>query len=287
MIEVDGLRFSYPGSDAETLKGIGFSVREGEIFGFLGPSGAGKSTTQKIMIGLLQGYEGRYSIMGRPAAEWNRELYEHIGVAFEQPNLYARFTARENLAYFASLYRDRPEPPLELLERIGLADAVDRRVETYSKGMQTRLNLVRALQHDPRILFLDEPTDGLDPANARLVMDLILERRRRGTTILVTTHKMRVAEELCDNLGFIVDGEVSRIAPPRQLKLEYGERVVTLEYYERGEVRQEGFPLDGIGRNPRFLELLAGLDDGSLRRIHSGEATLEQVFMAVTGKRLV
>ncbi|MFW5844545.1 MAG: ATP-binding cassette domain-containing protein, partial [Spirochaetota bacterium] len=144
MITVDGLRFSYPGSSTEALEGIGFSVSPGEVFGFLGPSGAGKSTTQNILIGLLKRYHGSVLVAGRELREVGSDYYEEIGVAFEYPNFYGRFTALENLMYFQSLFRRKTNRPEELLDVFGLGPDGDTRVSAFSKGMKTRLNLCRA-----------------------------------------------------------------------------------------------------------------------------------------------
>lgn len=287
-LSVKNMSFRYPGASMEALKGISFEVGGGEIFGFLGPSGAGKSTAQKIMIGLLRGYAGEYSIDGRSAARWGRELFEHIGVVFEQPNLYCKFTGRENLDYFASFYRGECLDPAEVLHRLGLEEAGDLRVENYSKGMRTRLNLARALMHRPELLFLDEPTSGLDPANARMVAELIREERRSGQTVFLTTHNMQVADDLCDRLGFLADGELVRVDAPRTLKITFGERKLYLEYRRSdGQSDMESFPLDGIGDNQEFLTLLKSLGPGEIERIRSGEASLEDVFLKVTGKELL
>ncbi len=286
-LSVKDLSFRYPGAAGDTLHSLNFTVAPGEIFGFLGPSGAGKSTTQKIMIGLLRDYRGGYEIDGRSAQAWRRELYEHIGVVFEQPNLYAKFSALENLNYFSSFYRRESQDASALLNRLGLGDAIHRRVDAYSKGMRTRLNLARALLHKPEILFLDEPTSGLDPANARMVMELIKEERGKGKTIFLTTHNMLVADELCDRLGFLADGKLLRVAPPRELKIGYGERTVTVEYLREGELKRSIYPLDGIGVNSEFLQLLAQAKEGEIESIRSGEASLETVFLTLTGKHLV
>ncbi|MDD5420273.1 MAG: ABC transporter ATP-binding protein, partial [Methanomicrobiaceae archaeon] len=200
MIRVSGLSFTYPGSPAPAIDGITFSVPKGEIFGFLGPNGSGKSTTQKIIIGLLKGYRGEVAVLGRDLAEWGPEYYERIGVCFELPNHYPKLTALENLHLFASFYEKETEDPLELLRLVGLEDDAGKRVESFSKGMRMKLNLARSLLHDPEILFLDEPTSGLDPSSARAVKDIILEKKRKGNTIFLTTHNMEVADELCDTV---------------------------------------------------------------------------------------
>jgi fluoroquinolone transport system ATP-binding protein len=187
VIEVAGLRFAYPGSNEDALRGLSFGVGVGEIFGFLGPSGAGKSTTQKILTGVLRGYPGTVRVFGRPLAELGRDYYERIGVSFEFPSLYGKLTGLENLEFFRRLYRRPTESPELLLARLGLADAAHRRGSAYSKGMKMRLGICRALLNRASLLFLDEPTTGQDPGHARLVKDLILERRAQGATVLQRT----------------------------------------------------------------------------------------------------
>lgn len=284
MLRVRDLRYTYPGADEPALAGIDFNVDAGEVFGFLGPSGAGKSTTQKVLIGLLDDYEGRVRVFDREVADWpGGELYERIGVAAETPNLYRKLTGRENLELFASLHGGPARDPEELLERIGLADAVNRRVGAYSKGMQMRLSLVRALLHEPDLVFLDEPTMGIDPGNARSVMDIIADLREAGTTVFLTTHNMAVADQLCDRVGFIVDGQVPVIGVPRALKLDHGEPTVRVEYRADGAVSEATFPLADLDDDPAFLDLLAG---ERIETIHTDEATLEDVFIQVTGEEL-
>ena len=249
MINVDNLTFTYPGTSAPAVKGIGFEIAEREIFGFLGPSGAGKSTTQKILIGLLKEYQGQITVMGRELSTWGPDYYEHIGVSFELPNHYLKLTALENLKYFQSLYSGETYDPIQLLAWVGLADDADKKVAEYSKGMKIRLNVARGLVHKPKVLFLDEPTSGLDPVNARKIKDLILDLRERGTTVFVTTHNMSVADELCDRVAFITEGSISVIDDPVTLKKRYGKRNVQVEYLNGSQsVENREFPLDGFGR---------------------------------------
>lgn len=289
MIDVQDLKFAYPGSQADTLKGLSFNIGRGEIFGFLGPSGAGKSTSQKLLIGLLKGYRGRAAIDGREIREAGRSLYHRIGVAFEFPNLYTKFTALENLRFFGSLYPSPAKDPMKLLEMVGLADDADKRVSDYSKGMRMRLNLCRALLHSPEILFLDEPTSGLDPVNAKRVREIITEQKADGKTIFLTTHNMTVADELCDRVAFLVDGAITTCAPPRELKIQYGTRLVRVETRSNGTnssrdaTVMKDFHLDDIGDNPEFLGLLRS---GTVETIHTQEATLEDVFIKTTGRSL-
>jgi fluoroquinolone transport system ATP-binding protein len=281
MIHVSNLSYSYGGA-APALRGLEFAVGRGEIFGFLGPSGAGKSTTQKILIKLLSGYQGRVQVMGRELASWGQDYYERVGVAFELPNHFLRLSARRNLAAFAALYSRPTRSPDELLEALGLAASADVPVERFSKGMQTRLGLARALLHHPELLFLDEPTTGLDPANARLVKDLIRAERDAGATVVLTTHSMALADELCDRVALIVDGRIAQIDAPRALRLRFGAPSLRVEYLDGG-VRTAEFPLAGLADNVAFQRLLR---EAAVQTIHSREATLEEVFLAVTGRSL-
>ena len=283
MIKVRELTFTYPGSPKPTLKQLSFSVERGEILGFLGPSGAGKSTTQKILIGLLKDYQGDVSVFGQDLRSWRSEYYERIGVSFELPNHYLKLTALENLNYFRSLYDGETEDPNNLLDMVGLGDDGALRVSQFSKGMKNRLNFARSLLSKPELIFLDEPTTGLDPVSARRIKDIILEKKRDGRTIFLTTHDMVAATELCDRVAFIIEGEVKLIDSPRNLMLTHGARKVRVEYQVDHGVEQQEFPMEDLGRNEDFLRLLR---TDSVQTIHTEEATLEKVFIEVTGRRL-
>jgi fluoroquinolone transport system ATP-binding protein len=283
LINVAGLRFAYPASTAEALRGLSFDVRAGEIFGFLGPSGAGKSTTQKVLTGVLQRYSGTVRVFGRDLSALGRDYYERIGVSFEFPSLYGKLTGVENLDFFRRLYRGPTEDTEPLLARVGLSEAAHRRAAGYSKGMKMRLGLCRALVNRPSLLFLDEPTMGQDPGNARLVKDLILEQRGRGATVFLTTHDMTVAAELCDRVAFIVSGQIVLVDEPRSLMVRHGRRTVRVEFRDNGTVRAREFELDGLGMNAEFLALL---QERPIETIHTLDATLEDVFLTVTGARL-
>jgi fluoroquinolone transport system ATP-binding protein len=278
MIEVEDLAFSYPKAERPTLAGVTFRVEQGEVFGLLGPSGAGKSTTQRILLGLLKGYTGKVLLLGRPVAEAGRALYEQIGVSFELPAVYLRLTAVENLRLFAALY-DRPvRDPLEALADVDLTDAAHQRVDQFSKGMKMRLNLARALLHDPDLLFLDEPTTGQDPARARGTRDLVRSLKARGKTIFLTTHNMAEAEEICDRVGFLVDGRIAVTGTPDGLKRQFGERQVEVVTRSAGTNRHL-FAMDGLGRNEAFLTLLR---EDAVLSIHTKEASLDDIFIATT-----
>ncbi len=283
MISVRDLNFTYPGTTGNVLTGLTFSVARGEVFGFLGPSGAGKSTTQKILIKLLHGYEGEISVMDRPLDSWNADYYEKVGVSFERPNHFLKLTAKENLDYFRQLYRGETEDPLELLKIVGLQDDANRRVAQFSKGMQVRLNVARALINKPQLLFLDEPTAGLDPVNAKMVQEKIRQLSDDGTTIFLTTHNMQVADNVCDRVAFIVGGEIRLVDSPRELKLKHGVREVRVEYGSGGKLDHRSVPLDGLAKNEEFLALIRRDD---IQTIHTQETTLEKIFIDVTGTTL-
>jgi fluoroquinolone transport system ATP-binding protein len=283
VIEVDGLVFGYPGAAAPAVNDLAFTVEEGEIFGFLGPNGAGKSTTQKVLTGLLPDYRGKVRVIGREVSGWGSDLYEQVGVGFELPVHYGRLTARENLHYFASLYQGETEDLDALLEQVDLLDEADVRVDRFSKGMRVRLSFARAVLCRPRLLFLDEPTTGLDPVSARRIKDLVLARRAAGATIFLTTHDMATADELCDRVAFLVDGRIALVDAPRELKVRYGEKRVRVEYRVNGTLEARDFALDGLGENEDFV---TAVREPQLETIHTQETSLESIFIRVTGRDL-
>ncbi|MFW5714886.1 MAG: ABC transporter ATP-binding protein [bacterium] len=283
IIAVEDLSFRYPGQEQDTLRDLSFEVCPGEIFGFLGPNGAGKSTTQKILIGLLQGYRGQVQLLGTSLHKWNRSLFNKIGVSFEVPNLYGRLTALENLKLFASFYTVPTADPGSLLAALDLQEAADRRVESFSKGMKMRLNVCRALLPQPQLLFLDEPTSGLDPVNARRMKDFIRQKKETGTTVFLTTHNMEVATELCNRVAFLADGRIADIGAPHEFMLQAGSGKLQVEIETDGQLLRNDFPLESLGGNEQFFSFL---QQGRVRRIHSHEATLEDVFLQVTGESL-
>jgi fluoroquinolone transport system ATP-binding protein len=282
MIKVENLSYAYPKSKATVLKNLNFEIKRGEIFGFLGPSGAGKSTTQKVLYKILHDYTGEISINDKPLKDWGDEYFERIGVGFELPNHYLKLTARENLRLFASFY---PEKNLrsfdELFDTFGLAGDADKRVEEFSKGMKMRLNFIRAIMHEPDVLFLDEPTSGLDPINAQKIKRYIKRLKTEGKTIFVTTHDMTTADELCDRVSFIADGEIRLTEKPSVLKNEHGKHAVRVELKDG---RQAEFPVKNLGSNAKFLDFIK---HDEILRINTQEATLEEVFIKITGTKLM
>lgn len=281
MIQVENLSFSY--SKQPFIENVSFQVKKGEILGFLGPSGAGKSTLQKILIGLITNYQGSAKINGKECKKSSKDFYEEIGVDFEFPTLYEKLTGMQNLQFFQSLYRNQSQNLNELLAAVGLERDKDKPVKAYSKGMKSRLNFIKALVHSPSILFLDEPTSGLDPTSSRVMKDLILEEKKKGTTIIITTHNMEDATELCDRVAFIVDGHMKALDTPHHLIMKKGAAKLTYTYNENGELRGE-CPIGQTGTDQKLLQLIS---QNRLTSIHSTEPNLNDIFIEVTGRTLL
>ena len=278
VIEVRDLYFSY--SKTPFLKDINFTVNKGEIFGFLGPSGAGKSTLQKVLTGLCTNYQGTAKILGIDSKKHDKEFYEKIGVDFEFPSLFEKLTARENLDYFASLYSGKKRNVDELLKEVGLYEHADKKVAAFSKGMKSRLNFIKSLVHNPHILFLDEPTSGLDPNNSKIMKEMILKERKKGRTIIITTHNMQDATELCDRVVFIVDGQMKALDTPHNFIMKRGAARVNYTYMENGKEQVNTSTLSEISNDKLLQKLIA---ENCIMSIHSTEPTLSDIFMDMTG----
>lgn len=280
MIRVENLYFSY--TQNPFIENMNFSVSKGEIFGFLGPSGAGKSTLQKILTGLLSGYSGNAVVNGTEVSHHKNSFYENIGVDFEFPSLYEKLTARQNLAFFGSLY-SRPLVSVgELLSMVNLNNDGEKKVSDYSKGMKSRLNFIKAIIHNPDIIFLDEPTSGLDPSNSFDMKNIIKAERAKGKAIILTTHNMQDAAELCDRVAFIVDGKIKALDTPHNLIMSKGASKLQYTYFENGE--QTGECLLSVSSDDKLLQRL--ILDNKLLSIHSSEPTLNDIFREVTGRAL-
>lgn len=280
MIHVKQLCFSY--TKHPWIQNMDFDVLPGEIFGFLGPSGAGKSTLQKILTGLLPNFSGSVSVNGTEIGRHTGRFYESIGVDFEYPSLYEKLTARENLRFFASLYPTHRDIDALLLS-VGLFNDADKKVADFSKGMKSRLSFIKALIHDPAVLFLDEPTSGLDPSNARVMKNLIRDEKEKGKTVILTTHNMYDATELCDRVAFIVDGTIRALDTPHNLMMRRGAGAISYTYSEKGREIRAKVPLSGTGEDETLLCLIR---ENRLMSIHSCEPTLNDIFVELTGRRL-
>ncbi|GAB4279836.1 MAG: ABC transporter ATP-binding protein [Coriobacteriia bacterium] len=280
-IKVEDIAYSY--GDVEAVKGISFDVEPGQIMGFLGPNGAGKSTTIKMLTGQLKPKRGKIFILGMEGGQDRPEIQQRIGVCFEEKNLYLNMTARENLEFFAKLFGISDYDATEALRRVDLAGREDDRVSGFSKGMKQRLMVARALVNQPDVIFLDEPTDGLDPTSSQAIRAVIREEAERGAAILLTTHDMHEADELSDKVAFINEGEIVAMDTPENLKLQFGTRAVRVRLRADGGVREEIIPLDDEGASQRVAELVR---DPDLMTVHTEEASLEAIFIQLTGRGL-
>ncbi len=262
---------------------VSFEVGEGEILGYLGPNGAGKSTTVKMLTGQIRPKAGKATLLGMDIAHETNKVQQQIGVAFETTNLYEQMSAVENLKLFADLFGVKADAQL-LLEKVGLGNRGKERVGNFSKGMKQRLMVARALVNHPRILFLDEPTEGLDPVSAESIRNLIREARDGGTTIFLTTHDMYEADKLSDRVAFINQGKIMALDTPYKLKQQYGKRQLKIEIENGdGQIESREIMLD----NTDTGDIVKGLLDGKkVITVHSEEATLEDIFIQITGRGL-
>jgi len=285
MIEAHDLRRAF--KHKEAVAGISFTARRGEIFGLLGPNGAGKTTTIRILTGQIDPSGGSAMVAGCDVVKDRARLKERIGVVFEEQNLYERLSARNNLAFSCWLYGLPESRADEVLDLVQLRDRAKDHVSTFSNGMRQRLMIARALLHRPPMLFLDEPSRGLDPISARDIRLAIKQLSEEGITILLTTHLMDEADQLCQQVAFIVNGKIVANDTPRNLKLTHGERVLTVTLTEHGQnghsaLQDMTIKLDDPADQQRLSVWMA---QDRVLAIHSHEATLEEVFIEVAGVR--
>lgn len=283
MIKVNNLFHSYNHDDTHQIKNVNFDVKPGEIFGFLGPSGAGKSTIQNILTGLLELQKGKITIDNEDITKTSKSRFNNIGMSFEQANVYTNLTAKENLDFYKTLFDCETLDSQTLLDQVGLQGKEDIKVKEFSKGMKHRLTFARSMINQPKLWFLDEPTTGLDPSIAKNIKDIIREKNNQGTTVFLTTHNMHIAEELCDRVAFIVDGAIKLIDSPKNLKLQYGDHLVSVEYTKDDTLMKK--TLSTIVEEDKNT-LQAIIENYPIQTIHSKEASLEEIFIKVTGKDL-
>jgi ABC-2 type transport system ATP-binding protein len=219
-IEVSNLTRDYNGLRA--VDGITFNVEPGEIFGFLGPNGAGKTTTIRMLTGQLLPTSGTGKVAGYDIVTERQQLKPRLGVVFDSQNIYERMSARENLVFFARLYRVQKSRVEEVLAQVGLRERAGDKVQTYSNGMKQRVLIARALLHKPEVLFLDEPTRGLDPHIARDIRGIVASLAQGGMTVFLTTHYMEEADQLSQRVAFMDQGRIVALDTPARLKAEYG-----------------------------------------------------------------
>jgi len=281
-IVVENLTYSY--GKLVAVDHISFEVATGEIIGFLGPNGAGKTTTVKMLTGQLRPQAGRAILLGHDVALETHQVREQIGVCFEQTNLYEQMSALDNLKLFADLFGVSGFDGYALLRRVGLTGREKDKVAGYSKGMKQRLMVARSLVNRPQVLFLDEPTAGLDPVSSEAIDNIILEERQRGATVFLTTHDMWEADKLCDRVAFMNGGRIAALDSPHALKQQYGRRSLVAEVAGAGgKLDRRQITLD-TAETPRAVQELFA--NGRLVTLHSEEATLEDIFIKITGRRL-
>jgi ABC-2 type transport system ATP-binding protein len=307
-IEARDLSRTFKGG-IEAVRGVDLNVPEGEVFGFLGPNGAGKSTTVRMLCTLLPPSGGSAAVAGHDVVADGDAVRHSIGVALQEIGLDPVQTGRELLELQCGLYgitgSAGRERAAELLELVGLTEAADRRTKTYSGGMKRRLDLASALVHRPRVLFLDEPTTGLDPASRLTVWDEVRSINADGTTIFLTTQYLEEADELCERLAIIDHGELVAQGTPEDLKAEIGKDVVSVELHGADAERTQ----EVIGELPGLDRVIAEedalalfVDDGAssiaqiVRRLDGADVevgaisvsrpSLDDVFLEATGRRL-
>ncbi|HEX6650659.1 MAG TPA: ABC transporter ATP-binding protein [Pyrinomonadaceae bacterium] len=277
-IEVEKLSRAFNGLKA--VDNISFAVDAGEIFGFLGHNGAGKTTTIRMLSGQLLPTSGRARVAGCDVITEQRRLKPLIGVVSEHQNLYDRMSGRENLEFAARLYGQNTQRVDEVLEQVGLTNRAKDKVSNYSNGMKQRLLIARALLHRPQIIFLDEPTRGLDPVVGREIRRLILDLSRQGVTIFLTTHYMEEADQLCSRVAFLSEGRIVALDTPANLKVAHGKNAIKVTL-ANGE--SLSIALDNADAGEQLQRLVNG---GLVRTLHSAEATLEEVFLQIAGREL-
>jgi ABC-2 type transport system ATP-binding protein len=265
--------------DTMVLRDINLTIREGEIFGLLGPSGAGKTTLIKLLTGQLKQVSGTAVILGKDNRAITSEVYTKIGMVLDNIGLYERLSCRDNLSLFAEIYGVSKSNIARVLQKVGLSEVASRPVSKLSKGMIQRLALARAIMHEPEVLFLDEPTGGLDPATASYIHQLILDEKNRGTAIFLTTHNMEEATKLCDHVALLNQGDIVEYGNPKEVCRKYNHQNMIQILLKNGDnhiLRNDASSADRIRDY---------FEHNTVESIHSTEPNLEMVFMELTGRR--
>jgi ABC-2 type transport system ATP-binding protein len=263
------------------LNNISFKVEKGEIFGFLGPNGAGKTTTLRILTGQINPTSGKASVCGYDILKDRKKLKENIGVVFEHQNLYQRLSAINNLDLFRRLYRVPQKRVHEVLEMVQLSQRAKEPVQNYSRGMKQRLLIARALLHKPSVMFLDEPSSGLDPHSAHQIRNMILNLSKEGVTVFLTTHYLEEAELLCNRVAIIDRGNIIALDRTEELKSLYSLRKINIKIEENGISKVISLPVDSNDTGDKIKEFL---NSKTFLSIHSEEAKLEEVFLRITNR---
>lgn len=278
MIQCKDLRKRFDSN--EVLKGISLDIPKGSIFGLLGPSGAGKTTLIKIITGQLAYDEGDVRIMDKKPENLNGKDKKNFGIMMDNFGVYERFSCRDNLSVFADIYNVPKSRINEILDEVGLSNASKTQASDLSKGMRVRLQLARTFMHSPEILFLDEPTSGLDPQTMRGIHKIILEKKKNGATIFLTTHNMDEAYKLCDNVALLNEGKIVETGKPEDICRRYDHHKKIKMHLQTGEDVVMSRSEESVDEISELLK------SGKVETIHSTEPTLETVFLELTGRKL-
>lgn len=271
-IVISNLRKNFKGKIA--LQDINLSINSGEIFGFLGPSGAGKTTTINILTGQLSPDEGTAKILGEDCTQLTSDKFLELGIMSDNVGFYDRLSLYDNLIFFAKFHNVGMSYLDSLLKRLKLYDDRFKKAEKLSTGMKQRMLLIRAILHSPQLIFLDEPTSGMDPTLSQVVHDLLLEIKEAGTTILLTTHNMEEATKLCDSIALLHKGKIIESGSPHDIIDKYSQTdKVKVTYFDGKEIIvPKGEVSKYLGKN--------------VKTINSLETNLESIFIQLTGERL-
>lgn len=271
-IVISNLRKNFKGKTA--LQDINLSINGGEIFGFLGPSGAGKTTTINILTGQLSPDEGTAKILGEDCTQLTSDKFLELGIMSDNVGFYDRLSLYDNLIFFAKFHNVEMSYLDSLLKRLKLYDDRFKKAEKLSTGMKQRMLLIRAILHSPQLIFLDEPTSGMDPTLSQVVHDLLLEIKEAGTTIFLTTHNMEEATKLCDSIALLHKGKIIESGSPHDIIDKYSQTdKVKVTYFDGKEIIvPKGEVSKYLGKN--------------VKTINSLETNLESIFIQLTGEKL-
>jgi len=279
-VQIEDLSKHY--GDVRALDGVSLQTAPGEIFGLLGHNGAGKSTMIRILTGRAKPTGGRARVLGHDMPRELAKVRGEINLVAETPNVYGRASAKENLEFFCTLYGLPRRRAAEVLAMVRLSDVAHRKAKTFSTGMRQRLLLARALLNEPRVLFLDEPTRGLDPRSARDLRDIVRTLAGGGATIFLTTHDMHEADELCQRVAFLADGKIVALDTPQALKLSLRDEAPAADVV-LDDGSQLRLALHEPGDAARLTELVTAR---RVRSAHTLEPTLADVFIHLSGRSL-